>query len=101
MTFVEVARHVLRSPAAVTAKLHELGLTSRAIRFTDNKTDLLVIDDVIKHQPSTLAELREKTKIPKTTLYDTLDRLTMKGLLFKDTSLTRTKGRPQVYYRII
>lgn len=57
--------------------------------------------EVLKDQgPITREELSTHTGIPRTTLYDTLDKLILKDKVYKFTQPTKKRGRPRVYYEI-
>jgi predicted transcriptional regulator len=66
-----------------------------------NKTDVQVVEALLKIQPATRMDLCEKTGIPRTTIYDALTRLMLKRVVSKYSTPSKGKGRPKVYYRIV
>lgn len=57
--------------------------------------------EVLKDRgPITREELSVRTGIPRTTLYDTLDKLILKNKVYKFTEQVKKRGRPKVYYEI-
>lgn len=68
-------------------------------KVTDNLREYIL--DVLKNQgPITREELSIHTGIPRTTLYDTLDKLILKNKVYKFTQHSKKRGRPKVYYEI-
>ena len=65
-----------------------------------NETDRIVLGALSEIQPSTRMELCKKTGIPRTTIYDALDRLILKKVVIKYSTPRRSKGRPKVFYQI-
>ena len=65
-----------------------------------NETDRIVLGALSEIQPTTRTELCKKTGIPRTTIYDALDRLILKKIVIKFSTPRKTKGRPKVFYRI-
>ncbi|MHA1253792.1 MAG: helix-turn-helix domain-containing protein [Candidatus Helarchaeota archaeon] len=49
----------------------------------------------------TRKELAELTKIPRTTIYDTIEKLIYEGKIEKYSVSDKRRGRPKVYYRFI
>jgi len=49
----------------------------------------------------TRKELAELTKIPRTTIYDTIEKLIYEGKIEKYSVSDKRRGRPKVYYRVI
>lgn len=69
-------------------------------KVTSNIKEYLI--EVLKDRgPITREELSVHTGIPRTTLYDTLDKLILKNRVYKFTQPTRKRGRPKVYYEIV
>lgn len=66
-----------------------------------NKTDVQVIEALVKIQPATRMELCKRTGIPRTTIYDALTRLMLKRVVVKFSTPNKGKGRPKVYYRVV
>ncbi|MFX0096692.1 MAG: hypothetical protein ACFE7E_02920 [Candidatus Hodarchaeota archaeon] len=68
-------------------------------KITDNLRDYVL--EVLKDQgPITREALSVHTGIPRTTLYDTLDKLILKDKVYKFTQHSKKRGRPKVYYEI-
>ncbi|MFW9906656.1 MAG: helix-turn-helix domain-containing protein [Candidatus Thorarchaeota archaeon] len=65
-----------------------------------NETDRIVLNALSEIQPTTRTELCKKTGIPRTTIYDALNRLILKKVVIKFSTPRKTKGRPKVFYRI-
>jgi len=65
-----------------------------------NETDRIVLGALSEIQPTTRSELCKKTGIPRTTIYDALNRLILKKVVIKFSTPRKTKGRPKVFYRI-
>lgn len=51
--------------------------------------------------PLTRDSIVELTGIPRTTLFDTLDKLILKGKIEKYTLKANRKGRPTVFYELV
>jgi predicted transcriptional regulator len=49
----------------------------------------------------TRKELADLTKIPRTTIYDSIEKLIYEGIIEKYAISNKKRGRPKVYYRII
>ncbi|MHA1312181.1 MAG: helix-turn-helix domain-containing protein [Candidatus Helarchaeota archaeon] len=49
----------------------------------------------------TRKDLAELTKIPRTTIYDTIEKLIYEGIIEKYAISDKRRGRPKVYYRYI
>ena len=49
----------------------------------------------------TRKELADLTKIPRTTIYDSIEKLIYEGIIEKYAVSNKKRGRPKVYYRII
>ena len=62
-----------------------------------NPTDRLVFDILTKHGRKIRGELVSETGIARSTLYDALNRLILKKLVFK-SSKPQGPGRPKVYF---
>jgi predicted ArsR family transcriptional regulator len=60
-----------------------------------------LVTDLLKNQgPLTRGEMVDITGIPRTTLFDTLDKLILSGKVDKYKMKLAKKGRPTVYYEI-
>jgi predicted transcriptional regulator len=66
-----------------------------------NRNDINVYK-ILKEEgkPLTRKELNQKTKIPRTTLHESLRRLIKKELIIKFIEIDGRQGRPQVQYQI-
>ncbi|MHA1238623.1 MAG: helix-turn-helix domain-containing protein [Candidatus Odinarchaeia archaeon] len=60
-----------------------------------------VYDFLKKHGPTTREILSKATSIPRTTLYDVLDKLILANKVRKLIEREKRKGRPRVYYEAI
>ncbi|WEU40958.1 MAG: hypothetical protein OdinLCB4_003360 [Candidatus Odinarchaeum yellowstonii] len=67
------------------------------------KTDLktTIIELLEKHGPLTRNDMVEYTGLPRTTLYDALDKLILSGKIEKYVLKINKKGRPTVYYELV
>ncbi len=61
----------------------------------------VILDLLEKHGALTRSEMVEYTGIPRTTLYDTLDKLILSGKVEKYVLKINKKGRPVVYYELV
>ncbi|MEM2907102.1 MAG: helix-turn-helix domain-containing protein [Candidatus Odinarchaeota archaeon] len=68
-----------------------------------SKLDLknTILDLLGKHGPLTRDDMVEFTGIPRTTLYDSLDKLILSGKVEKYVLKVNKKGRPTVYYELV
>jgi len=65
-----------------------------------NTVDGIVIGVLQKFGPVTRSMIVEITGLPRTTLYDSLIRLILKGFVRKFTEERNQRGRPKVYYQL-
>ena len=65
-----------------------------------NEVDETVFDVLQKHGPATRSKLVEITGLPRTTLYDSLVRLILKGFVRKFDEDRNKRGRPKVFYQL-
>ncbi|MHA2271324.1 MAG: helix-turn-helix domain-containing protein [Candidatus Hodarchaeales archaeon] len=86
--FVEVA---LSKPFVVPAKRK---LTWR------NPIDQQIYQLLKKQGPLTRGELVERTGLPRTTLYDALTRLSVRGLIVRFTEPRQSRGRRRVFFEV-
>ncbi|MHA2232967.1 MAG: helix-turn-helix domain-containing protein [Candidatus Hodarchaeales archaeon] len=63
-----------------------------------NLTDWKVYQLVKKLGPLTRGDLVERTGLPQTTLYDSLTRLTIRGVIVRFTEPRQLRGRCRVFY---
>lgn len=63
-----------------------------------NENDRTVWDCLKEHAPITRPDIVKITEIPRSTAYDALDRLIVKGLVRKYNEKRNTPGRPKVLY---
>ena len=66
-----------------------------------NKTDSLVLDILSKVGPKTRNELVSETSIARSTLYDSLLRLILKGYVSKFSETPQGPGRPKVFFQSV
>lgn len=80
-----------------------LDLSQSDVRFDNlrNDVDRLLFHFLKDHGPITRNELSKKTGIPRSTLYDSLLRLILSGLIVKYSEDRKIRGRPKVYYEIV
>ena len=62
--------------------------------------DGIVYGVLQKYGPATRAMIVELTGLPRTTLYDALIRLMLKGYVRKFTEERNRRGRPKVFYQL-
>lgn len=55
---------------------------------------------LIENGPMTRDDIVRLTNLPRTTIYDHLVKLMIKGMVEKYSLITNKRGRPPVYYRI-
>ncbi|MFX1285363.1 MAG: helix-turn-helix domain-containing protein [Promethearchaeota archaeon] len=65
-----------------------------------NETDRIILGALSEIQPSTRMDLCKKTGIPRTTIYDALNRLMLKKVVVKYSTPRKSKGRPKVFYKL-
>ena len=75
--------------------------TTSLDRMIINKTDLRVLNALLKNQPATRMDLCEISGIPRTTIYDSLTRLIIKKVVIKYSNPSTSKGRPKIYYKVV
>ena len=64
-----------------------------------NETDNIVLSILKNQGPKTRAELVTLTKIPRSTLYDSLLRLILKDKVIKYSEKPDGPGRPKVFFK--
>jgi hypothetical protein len=64
-----------------------------------NPTDVRVLDVLIREGPLTRGQLVTKTNIARSTLYDSLLRLILKGRVNKFSERPQGPGRPKVFFQ--
>lgn len=64
-----------------------------------NETDNIVLSILKNQGPKTRAELVTLTKIPRSTLYDSLLRLILKDRVIKYSEKPDGPGRPKVFFK--
>ncbi len=65
-----------------------------------NLTDRKVCQLVKEFGPLTRGDLVERTGLPRTTLYDSLTRLTIRGVIVRFTEPRQSRGRYRVFYEV-
>ncbi|MFQ5977965.1 MAG: helix-turn-helix domain-containing protein [Candidatus Heimdallarchaeota archaeon] len=66
-----------------------------------NPTDHKVYRLLKEQGPMTRPDLVDRTGLPRSTLYDALTRLMIRGLIVRFSEERQTRGRPRVYYEVI
>lgn len=79
----------------------EQKIVSQEANETTNNTDNIVLNILKKNGPKTRAELVSITKIPRSTLYDSLLRLILKDKVIKYSEKPDGPGRPKVYFKCV
>jgi len=64
----------------------------------ENVNDFVVVTELSKNGSMTRSELVQVTNIPRTTIYDALDRLILDGYVRKYSKKSGGRGRPKVYF---
>jgi len=77
----------------------ELRVQEGSTKIT-NTVDELVFGLLKKHGSVTRSKLVEITGLPRTTLYDSLIRLIIKGFVRKFNEDRNLRGRPKVFYQL-
>lgn len=62
--------------------------------------DRLIIGVLQSHGPMTREDLVKRIRKPRTTIYDHLVKMNIKGFVEKYSVITKKRGRPKVYYRL-
>jgi len=77
-------------------------LKEQKIKYLPSLTgiDRMIIDVLQSYGPMTREELVKKIKKPRTTIYDHLVKMNIKGIVEKYSVITKKRGRPKVYYRL-
>ncbi len=77
--------------------------TTEKTEFSEikNPTDIRVLDILAKEGPLTRTQLVAKTNIARSTLYDSLLRLILKGHVTKFSERSQERGRPKVYFQTV
>ena len=76
-------------------------LEQKVVGPEGNETDSIVLSVLAKQGPKTRAELVTITKIPRSTLYDSLLRLILKEKVIKYSEKPDGPGRPKVYFKSV
>jgi predicted transcriptional regulator len=66
-----------------------------------NSTDQKVYDVLVEQGPLTRDELVARTKVARTTIYDALTRLSIRGLVTRFTEPRQSRGRRRVFYNVL
>jgi predicted transcriptional regulator len=66
-----------------------------------NPTDHKIYSMLKEKGPMTRPDLVERTGLPRSTLFDALTRLMIRGLIVRFSEERQTRGRPKVYYEVI
>ena len=75
--------------------------TSSSNRYAglSNPTDRRVLEILTDEGPMTRNQLVTKTSIARSTLYDSLSRLILKGHVSKSSDKSQSRGRPKVFFK--
>ncbi|MFW9916027.1 MAG: helix-turn-helix domain-containing protein [Candidatus Thorarchaeota archaeon] len=65
-----------------------------------NPIDQKIYQLLKKQGPLTRGELVERTGLPRTTLYDALTRLSVRGLIVRFTEPRQSRGRRRVFFEV-
>lgn len=86
----------------VTIKSQETESASALDTESISKLDTKVYDLLSKNGPTTRSQLAKLTGVARSTLYDSLLRLSLKGMVKKySDSDHNSRGRPQVYFEAL
>ncbi|MFQ5980105.1 MAG: helix-turn-helix domain-containing protein [Candidatus Heimdallarchaeota archaeon] len=66
-----------------------------------NTTDKNVYQVLKERGPLTRGDLVEHTGLPRTTIYDALTRLTIRGLITRFTQPRHSRGRRKVFFEVV
>jgi hypothetical protein len=66
-----------------------------------NHTDKLVYHLLKDSGPQTRSDLVARTALPRTTIFDALTRLTIRGLIVRYSESRLSRGRPRVFYEAV
>lgn len=66
-----------------------------------NSTDNVVYEILKTLGPQTRSDLVERSGLPRTTIFDALTRLTIRGVIVRFSEPRQTRGRPRVFYEVI
>lgn len=66
-----------------------------------NHTDKLIYHLLKDSGPQTRSDLVVRTALPRTTIFDALTRLTIRGLIVRFSESRLSRGRPRVFYEAV
>jgi len=84
----------------MTPTQHKQTFTKVYPKTLNNKLSRYIYRLLLERGPMTREDIARITKLPRTTIYDHLMKLTIKGVIEKYSVITNKRGRPPVYYRI-
>ena len=67
----------------------------------DNPTDVKLLSFLAQNEPLIRGDIVKQTKIARSTVYDALLRLIIKGHVIKFAERPKGPGRPKVYYQVL
>ncbi|MHA1269802.1 MAG: helix-turn-helix domain-containing protein [Candidatus Helarchaeota archaeon] len=73
----------------------------RGVFEPEIKIEDYLIEIIKENGDMTRKELAELTRIPRTTIYDTIEKLIYEGKIEKYAISDKKRGRPKIYYRYI
>ena len=62
--------------------------------------DKIIYETILFNRPITRNELVKKTKIPRTTIFDSTVRLILQNKIYKFSEKRNKPGRPKIYYSV-
>jgi predicted transcriptional regulator len=90
-----------QSKIAKTAVIKPFELASGSSFSSQNPTDQQVYQMLRENGPSTRDELAERTGIARTTVFDALTRLSIRGVVRRYKQPRNSRGRRRVYFKIV
>lgn len=84
---------------AILDRPTELPIPRRPI--WNNSTDKKIYDLLVEQGPLTRDDLVARTDVARTTIYDALTRLSIRGLVTKFTEPRQSRGRRRVFYNAV
>ena len=96
-----------------TLKIEEESKTKKPVKNASNQKSILVerkitnitdkrVYSLLSHKgPMTRNQLVNETGIPRSTLYDSLNRLKLMGLIEQFSKRVTGPGRPKIYFQVI
>lgn len=90
---------------STTLKIIDLSKTEKISTTTPssvlkNPTDAKVMELLLQKGPMTRAHIMKETNIARSTIYDSLVRLIIKGKVMKFSERLNRPGRPKVFFQV-